>query len=39
LVASSILALLLAAACLAAGIVIAKAGGSVRHREFRLQCG
>jgi hypothetical protein len=35
LVPSSILALLLAAASLAAGIVIAKAGGPVRHREFR----
>ena len=36
LVASSILALVLAAASLAAGIVIAKAGGAVRHREFRF---
>jgi hypothetical protein len=35
LVASSILALVLAAASLAAGTAIAKAGGAVRHREFR----
>ncbi len=35
LVFSSILALVLAAASLAAGIVIAQAGGAVRHREFR----
>jgi hypothetical protein len=35
LVFSSILALVLAAASLAAGIVIAKAGGCIRHREFR----
>jgi len=33
---SSILALVLAAASLAAGMVIAKAGGAVRHREFRF---
>jgi hypothetical protein len=36
LVFSSILALVLAAASLAAGIAIAKAGGAVRHREFRF---
>jgi hypothetical protein len=36
LVISSILALALATASLAAGIVIAKAGGAVRHREFRF---
>jgi hypothetical protein len=36
LLASSILALALAAASLAAGVVIAKAGGAVRHREFRF---
>ncbi len=35
LVLSSILALVLAAASLAAGVVIAKAGGYVRHSEFR----
>ncbi len=35
LVYSSILALVLAAASLAAGIVIAKVGGQVRHTEFR----
>jgi hypothetical protein len=34
-VPSSILALVLAAASLTAGIVIAKAGGPIRHREFR----
>jgi hypothetical protein len=32
---ASILALVLAASSLAAGIVIAQAGGEVRHREFR----
>lgn len=37
LVFSSILALVLAAASLAAGMVIAKAGGAVRHREFRFE--
>jgi hypothetical protein len=37
LVYSSILALVLAASSLAAGMVIAKAGGAVRHREFRFQ--
>jgi hypothetical protein len=37
LVFSSILALVLAAASLTAGIVIAKAGGAVRHREFRFE--
>jgi hypothetical protein len=37
LVFSSILALALAAASLAAGMVIAKAGGAVRHREFRFE--
>ena len=37
LVYSSLLALVLAAASLAAGMVIAKAGGAVRHREFRFQ--
>jgi hypothetical protein len=37
LVASSVLALVLAAASLTAGMVIAKAGGAVRHREFRSQ--
>jgi hypothetical protein len=36
LVASSILALVLAGASLAAGIAIAKPGGTVRHREFRF---
>jgi hypothetical protein len=36
LVISSILALALATASLAAGIGIAKAGGAVRHREFRF---
>jgi len=36
LVASSILALALAGASLAAGIVIARDGGAVRHREFRF---
>ena len=35
LVLSSVLALLLAGASLSAGIVIAKAGGAIRHREFR----
>jgi hypothetical protein len=35
LVASSLLVLVLAAASLAAGMVIAKSGGAVRHREFR----
>ena len=35
LVISSILALVLAGASLAAGVAIAKAGGAVRHREFR----
>jgi hypothetical protein len=35
LVFSAILALVLAATSLAAGLVIAKAGGAVRHREFR----
>lgn len=35
LVLSSALALLLAAASLTAGIIIAKAGGAIRHREFR----
>ncbi len=33
---SSSLALILAAASLAAGMVIAKAGGPIRHREFRF---
>ena len=37
LVFSSVLALVLAAASLAAGLVIAKAGGAVRHREFRFE--
>jgi hypothetical protein len=37
LVASSVLALVLATASLTAGMVIAKAGGAVRHREFRSQ--
>ena len=37
LVFSSILSLVLAAASLAAGMVIAKAGGAVRHREFRFE--
>jgi hypothetical protein len=37
LVASSILALVLAAASLAAGMVIAQDGGAVRHREFRFE--
>jgi len=37
LVFSSILALVLAAASLTAGIVIAKAGGAIRHREFRFE--
>jgi hypothetical protein len=37
LVLSSILALVLAATSLAAGVIIAKAGGAVRHREFRFQ--
>jgi hypothetical protein len=36
LVFSSILALMLAAVSLAAGIAIAKAGGAVGHREFRF---
>ena len=36
LIPSAIVALLLAAASLAAGIVIAEAGGAVRHREFRF---
>ena len=36
LVPVAIVALLLAAASLAAGIVIAQAGGAVRHREFRF---
>ena len=36
LVASAILALVLAAASLAAGIAIAKDGGAIRHREFRF---
>jgi hypothetical protein len=35
LVLSSVLALLMAGASLASGIVIAKAGGAIRHREFR----
>ena len=35
LVPSSLLAPVLATASLAAGIVIAKAGGAVRHRESR----
>jgi hypothetical protein len=35
LVYSSILALMLAAASLTAGVVIAKAGGQIRHTEFR----
>jgi hypothetical protein len=35
LVYSSILALVLAASSLGAGVVIAKAGGCIRHREFR----
>ena len=33
---SSLLALLLAAASLAAGIAIARPGGEIRHREFRF---
>ena len=37
LVAFSVLALALAAASLAAGVVIAKEGGAVRHREFRFE--
>jgi len=37
LVFSSVLALVLAAASLTAGMVIAKAGGAVRHREFRFE--
>ncbi len=36
LVFSSVLSLVLAAGSLAAGIVIAKAGGEIRHREFRF---
>ena len=36
LVASSLLALVLATASLAAGIAIAKDGGAIRHREFRF---
>ncbi len=36
LVPASILALLLAAASLIAGIYIAQAGGQIRHREFRF---
>jgi hypothetical protein len=36
LVAFSLLALVLAAASLAAGIAIAKDGGAIRHREFRF---
>jgi hypothetical protein len=35
LVLSSLVTLLLAGASLASGIVIAKAGGAIRHREFR----
>ena len=35
LVLSSVLALVLGVSSLAAGIVIAKAGGCIRHREFR----
>jgi hypothetical protein len=35
LVVSSLLALVLAASSLGAGLLIAKAGGGVRHREFR----
>ena len=35
LVYSSVLALVLAAGSLSAGIFIAKAGGQIRHREFR----
>ena len=35
LVYSSVLALVLAAGSLSAGIFIAKAGGPIRHREFR----
>jgi hypothetical protein len=35
LVFSSVLALALAAGSLAAGVIIAKAGGPIRHREFR----
>jgi hypothetical protein len=34
-VLSSVLALVFAGASLASGIVIAKAGGAIRHREFR----
>ena len=37
LVASSVLALALTAGSLTAGMVIAKAGGAVRHREFRYE--
>jgi uncharacterized membrane protein len=36
LVISSVLSLVLAAASLAAGVVIAQAGGEIRHREFRF---
>ncbi len=36
LVYSAILALMLGTASLAAGVVIAKAGGPIRHREFRV---
>ena len=36
LLPSSLLALALAAASLAAGVAIAKVGGEVRHREFRF---
>jgi hypothetical protein len=35
LVISSVLALVLAGSSLASGIIIAKAGGAIRHREFR----
>ena len=35
LVYSSILALVIGASSLGAGVVIAKAGGCIRHREFR----
>jgi hypothetical protein len=35
LVLSSVLALVLAGSSLASGVIIAKAGGAIRHREFR----
>jgi hypothetical protein len=35
LVISSVLTLVLGAASLASGIIMAKAGGAIRHHEFR----